>query len=286
MEWVELQWPLPAVQVELISHHLFGLGALGIQEDYLPGEAPKPHQVWDKGPPPPQPKMRLLRAWWPTAGFGAAKIGVAELHQNRPNLSSPRWSSVRSSDWGEEWKKHFHRHQISDRLAVSPPWEAQEGDIIVEPGLAFGTGEHFSTRSCLHAIDQWAQPGGRCLDVGCGSGVLALAAARLGMTAVGFDVDDLAVQVAQEQALINGLQADFRAVDISKIEGRYELVVANLFAEVLASLAPDILRLSSSKIALAGILLDREELVIRAFSQAQLLRRTEEGDWVSLWYEV
>ena len=115
---------------------------------------------------------------------------------------------------------------------------------------------------------------------------LAVAAARLGMTAVGFDVDDLAVQVAQEQALINGLQADFRAVDISKIEGRYELVVANLFAEVLASLAPDILRLSSSKIALAGILLDREELVIRAFSQAQLLRRTEEGDWVSLWYEV
>ena len=191
------------------------------------------------------------------------------------------------SDWASDWRQHFHRKVISSELAVSPPWEYEPGDLIIEPGIAFGTGEHPTTHSCLEAISLWAEEGRACLDVGCGSGILGLAAAHLGMAVQGVDIESDAVKAAQENATKNDLQerTHFSTRPIQRIDTKFDVVVANLFAEVLVELAPDLLRVCGGRLALAGILHDRAHGVRQAFSSATMIREKREGDWVSLWYQ-
>ena len=124
----------------------------------------------------------------------------------------------------------------------------------------------------------------QCLDVGCGSGVLALAAARLGMVARGVDIDPQSVRSAREGAANNTLEAEFDDTPVERIEGRYDLVVANLFAEVLVALAPHLIRLTGGHLALAGILSDRAESVVAAYGSLRLLERRDDGEWTALVY--
>jgi ribosomal protein L11 methyltransferase len=124
--------------------------------------------------------------------------------------------------------------------------------------------------------------------VGCGSGVLALAAARLGMVARGTDIDPEAVRVARENAAVNRLDVSFDDQDISQVRERYELVVANLFAEVLIRLAPELTRVSSGTLVLAGILADRADRVAAAYSAMRLIDREPDpsGDWVGFTFSA
>ena len=277
MAWIELNWVVSRQEIERCSVQLFAHNALGVQEDYLPGETPAPRQPWDTGPAPALPERALLKAWWPQADAELVKAQLA-------HLENAQWHSLAPADWGESWKQHFTRHVISERLVVSPPWLSQPGDVVIEPGIAFGSGEHPTTLSCLSAIDQWVKPGTSCLDVGCGSGILAIAAAKLGANVVGIDIEEDAISAARENAVKNGAVAHFSNTDIASLDGRYELVVANLYAEVLTALAPDILRLSSGNLVLAGILADRAPLVRATFSSLTCVRDHQDGDWVSLWY--
>ena len=286
MSWIELQWGVPRKLVDLLSSSLFELQALGVQEDYLPGEKPPPRHPWDTGPKPPEPPNILLKAWWEARDVEQIQLSIQALQHRFPETMSVSWSRVVETDWGEDWKQNFHRHQISERLAVSPPWCAQKGDVVIEPGIAFGTGEHPTTFSCLEAIAQWAVPNQSCLDVGCGSGILALAAAHLGMNARGVDIEEQAIQAAKENARQNGLQAQFEQTDVFDITEKYSIVVANLYAEVLVALAPAILDRCEGKLALAGILISKEEMVLQAYQSRHLLRRKVDGDWVSLWFSV
>ena len=179
----------------------------------------------------------------------------------------------------------FQPIRISERLVVSPPWLAREGDLIVDPGMAFGTGDHPTTRACLSAIDRYAKAGERCLDVGTGSGVLAIAAARLGMEACGVDTDPLAIKEARENAERNGVVIHVDGRSLEELDGAFALVVANIYAEVLVLLAPELIRLCGGRLALAGILIDREQMVQEAMSSMRLLDRLVEGDWVSLVFQ-
>jgi ribosomal protein L11 methyltransferase len=285
MAWLELRWGIPRLLCERVSQLLFEEGTLGIQEDFLPGEAPPPRQPWDSEPRPPSSEFMLLKAWWNIADQESAFLAIQELHRFYPDCHSPQWIAVAEEDWGEDWKRNFHRHQINDRLAVSPPWVAKKGDLIIEPGIAFGTGEHPTTYSCLEAIALWAVPGWQCLDVGCGSGILALAAAKLGMEARGVDVEEQAILSAQENAVVNGLTVSFDQTDIALIKETYDVVVANLYAEVLVALACDIVDCCKDKLALAGILTSKEQMVRTAYQELTLLRRKVDGEWVSLWFE-
>ena len=148
--------------------------------------------------------------------------------------------------------------------------------------MAFGSGDHPTTRACLAGIARLARPGARCLDVGCGSGVLALAAVRLGMQATGVDTDAEAVRIAQENAERNGLAARFEHTRLEALTGTYELVVANIFAEVLVILAPALIARCGGTMVLAGILADRAAMVEAAFSAMRLVARRQDGEWVSL----
>lgn len=282
--WAELRVVVDRAAVELASGLLMAMGAMGVQEDLLPGEAQRFLQPWEKGPPPPPPARNLLRAWWPAEGFPDRFTTIAEELAGRAGVGAPVWESIQDEDWGETWKRSFHRLIVSERLAVSPPWEAQPGDLIIEPGLAFGTGEHPTTRACLEGVARLAVAGGTCLDVGCGSGVLALAAARLGMRAWGVDTDPDAVRSSHEAAAMNGLEARFDGTPLERVEGRFDLVVANLFAEVIAALAPHLKRVTGRHLVLAGILADRGHLVERALADMRLVARRQDGDWLSLEY--
>lgn len=283
-EWKELSWIVPRELAEILGAELSDLGALGIQEDYLEGEEPSPRQPWEHDKVIVDPPKRDLKVWF--AQDREIDEALLALQKKYPSTGAFSWSIVAEEDWEQDWKQHFSRFVISDRLVVSPPWEAQKGDLVIEPGLAFGTGNHPTTYSCLEAIAKWAVPGESCLDLGCGTGILALAAAKLGMNVLGVDVDPDAIQASQQNAQYNNLQAQFSDAPIDDLNTPYPLVVANLYAEVLIGLSSSIVPLVGRKLALAGILADRVHLVKQAYKSLNLVREKQEGDWVSLWYSL
>jgi len=276
-DWNELRVVIPRGRVDAVAKVAFAHGATGVQEAPPPGVAPRYRQPWDTEDPPETPDCTLV-TWVPVEVSEAA---AAEMSSAAGAEVSQ--APLVEEDWSESWKRHHHAVDISERLRVSPPWEARAGDLIIPPGNAFGTGDHPTTRACLVALDRLATPGGTCLDVGCGSGVLALAAAKLGMRAEGVDIEQDSVTSSRENAALNGLSATFSDAPLSSLAGPYDLVVANLYAEVLASMGPDLIRLTGGHIALAGILADRAHLVLDALTPALTL--TDEvrvGEWVGL----
>lgn len=262
------------------------LGATGVQEDNPPGFVPKYRQPWDTGPAPQRPRTVLLRAWF-SERVPSEKLALLRSMA----LEEPAWEEQVAEDWEENWKKHFDTLHISERLIITPPWKPIEGAVVIEPGNAFGTGDHPTTRACLEAIARF-ETSRTCLDIGCGSGILALAAARLGMEAIGIDIDPDAVRSAQGAAEANHLSVAFSTTPLENIEGTYDLVVANLYAEVLAALSPHILRVAGWQpdtpmtgiLVFAGILADRAYLVRNAFGVLPPPEEKLEGDWVSMVY--
>ena len=279
MIWQEYQLLAHRKQAAALSRALMSLGAVGVQEDNPPGHTPHFRQPWDRGPAPRRPKEVLLRAWFRERPSDARLAMIAEH-----GTIAPVWQEIAEQDWGQDWKQNFDTLHISDRLVITPPWKPVPGAIVIEPGNAFGTGEHTTTRACLRAIDRYATPGGRLLDVGCGSGILALAGAKLGMIAEGNDIDADAVGAAQVAAATNGLSVDFHCRPLSSIGATFDLVVANLFAEVLADLSADLRRVAAGPMCFAGILVERADKVRAAFAACETLYEETDGDWVSLGY--
>lgn len=265
-----------------MSHALFELGAVGSQEDYLEGERPPVRQPWDTGPLPPEPERLLLRAYWEAEAAESVRAALPGVLSDFSSVSAPEWAAVQSEDWSEGWRQACERVVVSETLTVSPPWKAEDGDIVIEPGMAFGSGEHPTTLSCLRAIEACAEEGGRCLDVGTGSGVLAIAAARLGMDAWGIDIEPESQRAAQENAALNGVVIRADLTPLHSVPGRFELVVANLFAEVLVALAEDLKRVAADQLAVAGVLADRADTVVDALKPMRVVEREIEGDWCHL----
>jgi ribosomal protein L11 methyltransferase len=207
---------------------------------------------------------------------------------------------VREADWAEAWKSHFPVLRVGRRLVIRPTWRRhrrQPGDVVLslDPGMAFGTGLHPTTRLCLAALEtladegRLASGGGRVLDVGCGSGILAIAAGKLGARdLLGVDTDPIAVESTLANARLNGLTRRIRARQGSVPTGErpFDLVLANLIASLLVQLAPDLRSelAPAGRILASGIFRDREGDVVGAFRAAglEIGRRWAEEDWVAL----
>ena len=160
-------------------------------------------------------------------------------------------AGVEQEDWQNAWKKYYHAMDIGKRLAIVPGWEAYETDrmvITMDPGMAFGTGTHETTSLCLEVLDERVRGGERVLDIGTGSGILAIAALRLGAAcAEGVDIDPMCVRTAGENAQRNGVQDRFTVLvgDLSdKASGVYNIITANIVAAAILSLAPHVPALS------------------------------------------
>lgn len=212
---------------------------------------------------------------------------------------------VSEEDWANEWKKYFKPIRIGERLAVVPSWEhyeKKEEEIVltIDPGMAFGTGTHSSTALCLKAAQRYVKKGDRVLDLGCGSGILSIAAVLLGASnATGVDIDPVAVRVAQENAMENGLdEQQFQVVAgnilsdrqmTSRLGSGYDILFANIVADVIIAMLPvmpALLKKGGIVIA-SGIIEERCDDVTEALRQYgfKLLEKNEEKGWNGLIFQ-
>ena len=248
----------------------------------------------------------VVRAYLPARDRPSADRAVAEVATALGHLQAfglrpigeLRTRLVHEADWAEAWKAYFPVMRIGRRIVIRPTWRRHRrgpDDVVLalDPGMAFGTGLHPTTRLCLAAVeslaDRGAVEGARVLDVGCGSGILAIAAVRLGAaSAFGVDTDPIAIEATAANVRRNEVVRRIHARQGSLPSGEvpFDIVLANLIAGVLVPLAPalaDEMRPGGTLLA-SGIFVDREAEVATAFAAAGLTvtGRTAEGDWVAL----
>jgi ribosomal protein L11 methyltransferase len=247
-----------------------------------------------------------VRAYVPARDRATADRAVAEVAEALGHLQAfglrpigeVRTRLVHEADWADAWKAYFPVMRVGRRIVIRPTWRRHRrgrGDVVLalDPGMAFGTGLHPTTRLCLAGIESLADRGvlggARVLDVGCGSGILAIAALKLGAaSAIGVDTDPIAVEATQANARRNALARRVR-VQVGSVpsgEPAFDVVLANLIAGLLVPLAAVLqaeLRPAGTLLA-SGIFVDREGEVARSFVAAglEIAGRTNEGDWVAL----
>ena len=197
-------------------------------------------------------------------------------------------------DWRNNWKQFFHPTPVGEKLLIRPTWrddyDAENRIVLnIDPGLAFGTGSHETTRLCLETIEKYLKDGDTVLDVGCGSGILAIASLLLGAkSAVGVDIDEVAVRTAVENAELNKVSDRFTAItgDLTeKVSGKYNLVVANIVADAIISLSSGVSEFMNpdSVYIMSGIIDTRADEVAQAVSRDfDIIERYEDGGWVAL----
>ncbi|MBP5285981.1 MAG: 50S ribosomal protein L11 methyltransferase [Kiritimatiellae bacterium] len=206
-------------------------------------------------------------------------------------ISAPfETKEIPDEDWKYSYRRHFKTERISRRIIVRPPWEPEvsgECVITLDPGLAFGTGKHETTRACLEYIDELAGTGGGFLDMGCGSGILSIAAAKLGYGPVeGFDVDQEAVDASIANAAANGVEVSYHRFALGRkapAQGRYDLVAANILAPLLVRFADEIVQYVSGRLIVSGILDGLYPEVAAAYRERgfeEISRRTI-GEWTT-----
>ena len=230
------------------------------------------------------------------------RVALAEFKERHPECGSLLMTldNLEESDWENNWKQFYKPMEIGDRLIVIPEWEnADIGDrvpLILNPGLTFGTGSHATIRLCLKALEQRVHGGERVLDLGCGSGILSIAALKLGAAhAFACDIDDKCQDVAYENAALNGIGKDVYTVrtgDIltdsalqAEIGGGYDVVLANIVADVIIALAPAVRPLlkPDGVFICSGIIDDRAVEVADKLRQAGLaiLESNQSEGWFS-----
>ena len=203
---------------------------------------------------------------------------------------------VEDEDWANSWKQYYEVLSISPRVVICPSWEIyepKENEVVVllDPGSAFGTGTHETTAMCAEIIDRIINPEDVVLDLGCGSGILSIIADKLGASSVeAIDIDRLAVDVAQENCDRNHVKVDCHTGELkAAVRNDYSLIIANIIADVIVSITPDILNYLApqGRFLISGIIDTKTERVTEACSNAglKLVGTNQKGDWHAYLYE-
>lgn len=286
MEYCEIQLTIPAEALEAVTHLLHRAGTGGVVID--------------------DERAAAVRAYLPRderldGRLESLRQELSDLVAFFPGMSAWKQEErfVAEEDWANAWRAHFHPLRLGRRLVVAPSWEPvspRPGEVVLQldPGMAFGTGAHASTALCLRALEDLVQPGGRVLDVGTGSGILAVAAALLGASEVtALDIDPLAVRIARQNADINGV-ADRVHVHYAELGDLLAgglapapLALANLTRDALVPLAPQLAAAlePGGTVVASGIVAGGRAAVEAAFSAAGLrpVRSNRLEDWFALW---
>lgn len=292
--WLELSIRVPFEFVEPAAElfRRFGKGGVAIEE--AGGFNP------DEGEAPPPRQSATIRTYIPqTPGYATHRarihVGVALMGHITP-LPPLQEREVREREWEEQWKAHFTPLRVGARLLVRPPWRQEpvrSGDVVVEidPGLAFGTGHHPTTRMTLEALERLLTPGADIVDVGAGSGILSIAAAKLGAgSVVGIELDKIALKAGRSNVRANGLGRRVRLhagtlphPDLPA--GSADLVVANINSVVLVRIAAALRALlrPGGVLVASGVLEERRASVEDAFAAARLRidETLRDDDWVT-----
>lgn len=195
-------------------------------------------------------------------------------------------------DWSKKWKEHWKPANITEKIVICPSWEKyepkpQEKVIVLDPGNAFGTGTHATTRLCAAAIEKYVKVGETVADIGCGSGILGMCAILSGANIVdAVDNDETAVETAMENSKKNNLTINFQTATIDVLDSaKYDFVAANILHNVLRDIMPDIKRILKigGKTVLSGILDEKAEIVYEALikNNLKILEKTQEKEWVA-----
>ncbi len=285
MDWLEVSVETDREMAEAVSEVLSRYAPQGVAIDL--GDDPQSERV-------------IVRAYLADDGsLDSRKRQIEEalwhLGQIRP-LPAPAFRLIADRDWTEGWKESIPILHIGAHIVIKPSWreyEAQPGEVVLEldPGLAFGTGLHPTTRLCLEALETHVADGMRVLDLGSGTGILALAAAKLAQVEVlAVDNDQNAVVATRRNARRNGVSARVRPLhgSLENVSGTYDLILANLLAPVLIRMAQDrglATRLKPRGVLIAsGVLAEQEDEVADAFEANGLaiVERRREEDWVAI----
>ncbi|WP_423230321.1 50S ribosomal protein L11 methyltransferase [Clostridium uliginosum] len=198
---------------------------------------------------------------------------------------------IKEEDWANNWKKYYKPANITEKIVVKPMWEEytpKAGELVVEldPGMAFGTGTHETTRMCVASLEKYVKPNTTVFDVGCGSGILAIVAAKLGANmAFGVDLDPVAVESAKENVGLNNLDnikiLEGNLLDV--IDGKADIVVANIIAEIICILTEDVKKAlnQGGLFITSGIIHDRVEMVTSKLKECgfEVVEINKDGEW-------
>ncbi|MCQ2447631.1 MAG: 50S ribosomal protein L11 methyltransferase [Oscillibacter sp.] len=319
MDWLELHIDTNHAGLEAVETFLSANGVDGVViddeadfQDFLENN----HQYWDYVDEDLEAAMKgksRITFYLPADDDGFAKMGelrialqsFKEQHTEYGTLLMTL-ENLKDSDWENNWKQYYKPMEIGERLLVIPEWEQEtvkgqskyqgKVNLILEPGLTFGTGSHATTRLCLTALEKEIHGGEEVLDLGCGSGILSIAALKLGAErAVAVDIDDKCLTVAYDNAALNGIGKDIYSVLVgdvlsdeelcSRLGRSNDIVVANIVADVIIGLAPMVDRFlkPGGLFLCSGIIDDRAEEVAQVLVDNGwriLERRTNEG-WFS-----
>lgn len=263
---------VPADQREAVIAELWERGAIGLEE-------------------------RDETTLKPAAAPGLITL-IASFEDEVRAIEALRWARTRFAaelgytpytDWATEWRRGFRGQRIGRRLVLRPSWEQAQADpsdavVVIDPENAFGSGDHETTRLMLKLLEAEIAGGERVLDVGCGSGILAIAALRLGAaSALALDIDDDAVAVATRNARNNGVSAriDVSSRRLTEIPGTYDVVAANIETRALTAMAPALSeRLApQGRLMLSGVLRAEQGELLSAFPRLRMLRALDENAW-------
>ena len=299
MEWTDIKTTVPAVWAETAEAIATGISGGGIYiEDYRDLEAQVEaiahvdlieQELLDK----PRDTVIIHMYLEP----GASQVETLALIAARMEAAGIPYTveteGVEQEDWQNAWKKYYHAMDIGERLAIVPGWEDYRTDrirIVMDPGMAFGTGTHETTSLCLETLDSLVRGGERVLDIGTGSGILAIAALKLGAdSAEGVDIDPMCVRTAGENAARNGVADRFKVLvgDLSdKASGQYNIITANIVAAAILSLAPHVpvLMAPGARFIASGIIDERKDEVLAGLKAAGLepVEVKEKRGWVCI----
>ncbi|GFO67198.1 ribosomal protein L11 methyltransferase [Geomonas limicola] len=297
-DWAEIACEVPAEMVDILAEFLVELTGNGVGIENLHLDTFSLDSLEDtpvktvKGYLPLDDSLEELRS--------RVERFLAERGPDFPGFvyTPPVVSVVRHEDWANNWKVHFKPVRLGERLVIKPTWEEYEpaaGDLVIQidPGMAFGTGAHPTTRMCLESLERicfnvsGGTLSGAVLDVGTGSGVLSIAAALMGSPRiVAIDIDPEAVEVTRENLELNGVaeRVEASTTDLAALTGEFQVVLANILAEELVRLSSQL----TARVApggwliLSGILTEKVPMVVAGFPGLTLVESPEEAEWSCL----
>lgn len=254
MNWIEVKIKTRPENEDIVSHILYDNGAngLAIEDPRDITALSKREEDWDFIDPQlvkVDDDGIVLKAYFSEEEDINAITGRISEFIESQGLGEILFSEVDESDWAENWKKHYKTTRIGKSIVIKPSWEAYEpetGDILIhlDPGMAFGTGSHETTAMCTEALEKYVKPGTTVFDVGCGSGILSVVAAKLGADRVlGIDLDPMCVKVSKENFKINEVEDKTEVIQgnlLDMVDEKADIIVANIIAEIVAGLIPEL----------------------------------------------
>lgn len=310
MEWKEVSVYTTSQGIDIISGYLIEQGIRGVMvedaadfEEFLADTTPRWDYI-DESVMQLKDKETNVKCYLPDTiqgleQFNQIKSGLSALRAENPEIDLGRLevetTLLDEEEWSTAWKKYYHPVKIGKKLVVVPCWEeytlsAGEVKVTLDPGMAFGTGTHETTRLCMQLLEECVTDGSEVLDIGTGSGILAITALLLSAKkAVGVDIDELAVKVAGENAALNGVsdRLSLYCGDLTeKITGKYDIVCANIVADVIIRLSSLVRQFMKPDgiLLVSGIIEERSSEVLAALKSEgfSVVRQLNENGWVSI----